>query len=245
MKPTAAMLFACFALNHAAFASEAIQTATPNVNESFVTDDGAGFAFRPRTNILITALGYQFSSNSYVTGKVEIVDAARVVLTSAIISTNSPKVNEIYYEPIAPVVIPAYSTNFVLGQDHEFFLTNFTAFWLGGLLDTNEFSVAPELDYLGAAIGTNLPISSKTNLFQGANFQFIAQPSPAGLEIRASLPNTILLIWPEEAAGYTLQSSATLDTPMTNVLQPPVLIGGVRVLALPDEGPSRFFHLVQ
>ena len=61
------------------------------------------------------------------------------------------------------------------------------------------------------------------------------------------LPSGIILTWPTNAVGFTLQSTTNLVSPTvwsTN-LPAPVAIGGQNVVTNPITGPQQFYRLVQ
>jgi hypothetical protein len=56
----------------------------------------------------------------------------------------------------------------------------------------------------------------------------------------------VVLTWPTNATGFTLQSSPNLASAIwvTN-LPPPVVVNGINTLTLPLSGPERFYRLAQ
>jgi hypothetical protein len=144
----------------AVFGLEAITThppQPPSVRLTANATNGAGFGFRATTNLLITSLGYQFITNSYSTGKVTIFNHDWVELRSSIVSTNSPKQGQGWYEPIPPIVFPTGSTGFILGYDHGWFPPESPEYWRGNVYyGTNDFSVAAGLEFLNGALGAQI-----------------------------------------------------------------------------------------
>lgn len=225
-------------------AGEAVLVSTPNQGGGYVAQ-GAGFAFRAKTNFLITALGFQLNPayfNIY-TARVDIVSASGTILAYALPSTNSSKLGLNYYEPIAPLVIPAGTTNFIRGYMHQPGNMNVPDVWLGGYLETNQISVANEVAYLGGGTGVNLS-GYITNFFlQGANFQFTPLP-PVELRLTKTPSNYVQLSWRADAGDYVLKTAPRLGVAMTNVSQPAVLVGTNRVVTVPMDTTNRFFRLV-
>lgn len=237
------LLALLLAASHA-LAGEAVLLSTPNLGGGYATQ-GAGFAFRARTNLLITALGFQLNP-SYIdirTARVDIVSASGVILASAFPSTNSSKLGLNYYEPITPLAIPAGTTNFVRGYMHQGSNMDVPDVWLGGFVETNQIVVANEVGFLGSGAGMNLGGYYTNYFLQGANFQFSVIPS-VELRLTRTPSNYVQLSWRADAGNYILQTGATLNAPMTNVLQPAVLVGTNRVVTLPVDTTRRFFRLV-
>ena len=72
--------------------------------------------------------------------------------------------------------------------------------------------------------------------------------SPAQLTITPSgvPPSGIILTWPTNAVGFTLQSTTNLVSPVWSTNSPaPVVIGGQNVLTNPLSGPQQFYRLKQ
>lgn len=231
-----------------AFAGEALQFPPqfqfPGVGVGASTN-GAGFAFRGRTHLLITALSFNPTTNvvGVHTTRVDVLNASGAILTSAIISTNSPFTGAGYIEPIPPLAIPAGAThfirNYIWGQSD----TNVPGLWVGGVLPIEQGEVAPELDYLGGGFGLDLGGYATNYLIMGGNFQFSVIPFVT-LQIRPTSSNYVQLSWPVDAGDYALYSGPASDAPMTPVPQPPELIGLNRVVTVPFTSSNSFFRLV-
>lgn len=240
--PGLALVLAVSTLN--AVAGEAVLVSTPNMGGGYVAQ-GAGFAFRAKTNLLITALGFQLNPayfNIY-TARVDIVSASGTILAYALPSTNSNKLGLNYYEPITPLVIPAGTTNFIRGYMHQPGNMNVPDVWLGGYLETNQITVANEVAYLGGGTGVQLSDYYPNFFLQGANFQFTTMPL-AQLQLTKTLSNYVQLSWRADVANLVLQTTPRLGVEMTNVLQPAVLIGTNRVVTVPMDTTNRYFRLV-
>jgi uncharacterized repeat protein (TIGR03803 family) len=85
---------------------------------------------------------------------------------------------------------------------------------------------------------------------QGGNgtvFRLALVPStPPQLSLVHSGPN-LILTWPTNAPGFTLQSSTTLDASAlwTTNLPPPVVVNDQNVVTNPISGTQQFFRLSQ
>ena len=88
------LTLACLALvcggPSAPAATEAIQSLAGLTEFGVITGGGAGFAFRPATNLYVNALGYLFSTNYVSLGSatVELLDSRGTVLASVTLDTN-------------------------------------------------------------------------------------------------------------------------------------------------------------
>lgn len=237
--PGLALMLIATAFN--ALAGEAVLVASPNSGGAFATQ-GAGFAFRAKTNLLITSLGFQFNQN-FQTARVDIVSAAGTILAHVVLNTNSSKVGLTHYESIAPLVIPAGTTNFVRGYMHQGTNMNVPDRWDGGYLQISQVAVSFDLEYLGSGPGLDLSGYLSGFHFQGANFQFTTLP-PVQLRLTKTPSNYVQLSWRADAGNYILQTAPRLGATMTNVVQPAVLVSTNRVVTVPMDTTNRFFRLV-
>jgi hypothetical protein len=233
-------------------ATEAIQSLVGFTDAGVIYDGGAGFAFKPATNLYVNALGYLFSTNlaSLDSAVVELLDARGTVRASATLTTNSPQQGDWSYQTIPAVFVPANSTNYIVAYDPVQYAADHTKSWSGAYVeavspDSTWFAAAPELRYLGAADGTNI-ISDSGYYLIGANFQFTATPPPPALRIVLTPTNTVVLSWPTQAVAFNLQATTNLlSWPATNVPDQPVVAGTNNVLVLPPSQPRTFFRLIQ
>jgi hypothetical protein len=55
----------------------------------------------------------------------------------------------------------------------------------------------------------------------------------------------MILSWPVNATGFTLQSTPNLTPPVTwlDVTNPPMVLGGLFTVTSPISGPAQFFRL--
>jgi len=224
-------------------AAEAVQTLVDNVFAGLIFDEGGGFGLRTRTNIQITALGYEFPLNGYSTGVVTVVSQTTEVLRSIQVSTNSPKLGKFHYESVTPLVVTAAKTIFLLGNNYEIQSPNFNALWLGNTIPTNEFRVSPDFDYLGAAQGTNLSSVTRDSMFQGVNFQYTGYPTPPPLHLALTLTNTIVLSWPTGDVTFRLQACSRLDAAITNLNLTPDVKNGSSIVVIPTTEAAQYFRL--
>jgi hypothetical protein len=244
--------FGCFGLllfmPWALLATDALQFAPqfPYPGVGGQTTNGAGFAFRGRSHLLITALLFNPTANvrGVNTTRVDVVNATGQILASAIISTNSPFTRTAYRETIPPLVIPGGTTNFIRNYFWGGSHTNIPGFWMGGSVPVDQGTIAPELDYLGCGHGLDLGSYTTEYLIMGGNFQFSVIPSVT-LQITPTSSNYVQLSWRADAGDYVLHSQPALDAQMTPVAQLPELIGLDRVVTVPIQSSNKFFRLVR
>ena len=217
-----------------------------------IANDGAGFAFKPATNLYVSALGYFFASNyaALDSAVVELLDSRGVVRASATLATNSPPTGDWSYQAIPAIFLPANSTNFIVAYDPAEYATSHVKAWAGAYVeavspDTTWFEPAPELLYLGPAQGPNV-IGEPWYYLIGANLQFTVAPAPPALQIRRTLTNTVVLTWPTQAAAFSLQAATNLlSWPATNLPASPEVSGTNNLPVIPSSGRQTFFRLVQ
>ncbi len=224
-----------------ALAGEAVLLSSPNVGGAKIVQ-GAAFAFRAKTNLVITALGFQFNQN-FQTARVDVLNASGAILAYAFPNTNSSLAGVSHYEPIPPLMIKAGTTNFIRGYMHQGTNTSVPDLWIGGFLETNLIAVAHEVAFLGSGPGLDLAGYFASFFLQGANFQFSALP-PVELQMTKTPSNHVQLSWRADAGNYVLQTAPRLGIAMTNVSQPAVLVGPNRVVTVPMDTTNRFFRLV-
>ncbi len=217
---------------------------------------GAGFAFSPQTNIAVTSLGFGGAALVEEPYGVYLRDSNGSPLAQAVVTTGSPVRNGTHYEPIQ---------RFELSAGEQYFLSaagvNSDA-WSGNVLSTSgslvngTFSVAPEITYLGSALGTNsdgtfpFNVGANTLLLVGANFEYATRPvivlsgvSVVGGQVQVNFTVTggpaslfILLEAVQPVGGWFTNAAAVLTTNVpgqeytfTSDLQDPT--GFFRVLA--------------
>src|SRR5881296_396277 len=151
-------LFAAFAiiLGHRATATEAIPfyAFTPTIVG--YANGGAGFAFSPLLNISVTSLGFGGTDLSTQPYSMTLWDSGGVPLASNTVSTNSPFLNQTYYEPIGAISLSAGLTYYITGKGY----TN--GLWVGNVIleppdpsPNGVFVPAPDITYIGPASLTN------------------------------------------------------------------------------------------
>jgi hypothetical protein len=233
-------------------ATEAIQSLVGFTDVGVVTNGGAGFAFKPATNVYVNALGYLFMTNlaALDSAVVELLDSRGTVRDSATVTTNTPPQGDWSYQSIPAVFVPANSTNYLVAYDPVQYAIDHTKSWSGAFVEaispaSTWFEAAPELLYLGPTEGTNIT-GDPWYYFIGANFQFTAVPTPPALGIFLTETNTVVLSWPTQAVAFNLQATTNLFSwPATNVPDQPVVIDTNNVLVLPPSEPRTFFRLIQ
>lgn len=208
--------------------------------------NGVAFAFRPKVPLLITALRYDFHPNAsgFATSRVDLLNATGQILATARLDTNAAALGQDYQELQPPLMLPAGSTNFLRasilleepppGVDY---------FWFGLVTPTDQITIAPELDYLGAGPGLNLNTYDQLNFHIGANFRF-ATIAPVNLQISLTSSNHVRLSWPATSGTYTLHTGPTPEAILTPVTQVPQLLGEEHVVTLPVSASNSFFRLI-
>ena len=233
-------------------ATEAIQSLTGFTDVGILNGGGAGFGFKPTTNIYISKLGYIFPANftGLTSATVELLDSRGTVLTSATITTNSPRSGDWSYEAIPAVFVPAKSTNYIVAYDPVQYAIDQTKAWAGAYVEavspgTTWFESAPELGYLGPAQGAEV-FDDPWFYLIGANFQFTDVPSAPALRLLSTRTNTVVLSWPTQAVSFHLQSTTNLLAwPAASLTNQPSVAGTNNVLILPRGQTGTFFRLVQ
>jgi hypothetical protein len=247
----AGLAFTCAVASPAA-ATEAIQSLVGAGVFGGGWGDGAGFAFKPATNIYVNALGYLFSTdyNSLPSAVVELLDARGTLWASATLTTNSPQLGDWSYQAIPAVFLPANSTNFIMAYDPVEYAANHKKSWTGAYVQavsTNStwFEAARALGYLGPAEGTAVTDPPWFYLV-GANFQFTGAPAPPTLQILRTRTNTVVLTWPTQAVSFSLQATTNLlSWPATKFPASPIVSGSNNVLVVPASQRRTFFRLTQ
>jgi hypothetical protein len=233
-------------------AAEAIQSLAGFTDVGVVFDGGAGFAFKPATNLYVNALGYLFLTNlsALDSAVVELQDSRGDVRASVTLTNSSPQAGDWNYQAIPAFFVPANTTNYVVAYDPVEYAASHTKSWSGAHVEavspgTTWFEPAPELVYLGPTVGTDI-VASPSYYYIGANFQFIGVPSPPALEIVLTLTNTVVLTWPTQAVSFHLQATTSLRSwPITNLADQPIVADTNNVLVLPCSQPSTFYRLIQ
>ena len=235
-----------------AAATEAIGALVGLTDFGIIADGGAGFAFKPTTNLFISGLGYLFATNyaALDSAVVELLDSQGAVRASATLFSNPPPAGDWSYQSIPAVFISANSTYHIVAYDPVEHAASGVKAWAGAYVeavspDTTWFEPAPELLYLGPTQGTNV-IGEPWYYLIGANFQFITAPEPPALQILFTLTNTVVLTWPTQAVSFSLQATTNLlDWPATNLPISPDVSGTDNLLVLPATGRQTFYRLVQ
>jgi hypothetical protein len=231
--------FFCVNAWHSCSANDAVvSNGVPNCL-GFVVG-GAGFAFSPNTNMLVTTLGYLDNDQASLPAQVQLWDSFGTVLTSAVVTSNSPITENFYlYEPIAPVPITAGQTYFLQGLNRD---TNGNwNFWggpiIGGPVTCGDFLtviISSDLNYLGMAMNTKdsgeFPrVIQAQALAVGANFQY-----EVSMIAITTVSSGCRLAWPP---GWILQMADSTTGPWTNVpgVTPPYYI--------PADSSGKMFRL--
>jgi Domain of unknown function (DUF4082) len=162
-------------------ATEAIYNFGTFQNIVGYANGGAGFGFSTASDIQVTSLGFaqnaDIAINPYT---VSLWDSTGDLLASALVTSGDPSFNQSFYQAITPVTLQAGNTYFIGAGETA------AGLWAGNVNDVGDFSVAPEITYLGEALGANiwqgLQANSSTILLVGPDFQYSVptpEPSPA------------------------------------------------------------------
>jgi Domain of unknown function (DUF4082) len=141
----------------------------------------AGFGFSPTSDLQVTSLGFaqntDIAINPYT---VSLWDSTGDLLASAVVTSSDPSFNQSFYQAITPVTLQAGNTYFIGAGETA------VGIWAGNVNNVGDFSVAPEITYLGTATGANiwqgLQADSSSQLLVGPDFQYSVptpEPSPA------------------------------------------------------------------
>lgn len=149
---------------------------------------GAGFAFTPLTDIVVTSLGFNGMDLPSEDYSVSVWNSSGITLSTARISASDPLFNQTHYLGITGLPLAAGNTYYLQAVGVA------SGLWLGEAIiasgpDANgTFSVAPEISYLGYAAGTNgfgaFPAEVHGDPLAyliGPNFQFEVVPEPSVL----------------------------------------------------------------
>jgi hypothetical protein len=215
---------------------------------------GAGFAFSPNTDIDVGALAYCGFRIQYAAVQVSIWDTNGLQLASALVSTNSPKLAETYYESSSGLRLTAGKTYFLRAVEPD------QDAWGGDYLSTNgpssngTFSVAAEINYLASARGTNsaggFPGTLGTNaeLYLGPNFIYTLPVSVVITQFQ-TLSGTVQIdfsVTNGADSSYTLLESGNLAGPWTTNLAAMLITNVPRVaytFTAPATNPAQFFRV--
>jgi hypothetical protein len=233
-------------------ATEAIQSLVGATGPGVVADGGAGFAFRPSTNLYISALGYFFSTNfaSLASAVVELQDAHGVVRAVVALTNSPPQSDDWSYQSVPAFFVPAGATNYLVAYDPVEYAANHTKAWTGAYVEAVNpssmwFQAAPDLLYLGPTSGTNVT-DDPWFYFIGPNFRFTDTPTPPALGMSLTPTNTLVLFWPTQAAAFSLQATTNLRAwPGTSLGIQPMVEGTNNVVLWPGSQPSTYFRLIQ
>ena len=220
--PLILKLFLAFLLSSAneLTGAEAIQSATCSHTAVSYARVPIGFAFTSTTNIVITALGKQKEYGAWnptnSTYEVQILDANSNLLAATWVFTNGTLINDYLYNPISPVAISPGTTNYVLAFLSYDFTNSGQYQWVGPTgWDNIQVYVAPELTYLGVAVGFGKLAHDFVPLSNGPNFQFAVASAPLHPQIQLPFlagTNFIFAFSTVSHQSYTVQQNTNLAT---------------------------------
>ncbi len=193
-------------------ASEAITTYSGGSSYVGYTYGGTGFAFSPRADMVITALGYSGVDLTEEAYQVSLWDTNGVAFRTATLTTNNPLLNLTYYQEIPPVSLAAGVTYYLSA------IATTNGLWNGNVIinpGNGTFSVAPDITYLAAASGTNGAGAFPAGLrdagfyFIGANFQYQLRPEIVltGISVSNALARISFQVTSNSASVFSLLSS--------------------------------------
>jgi hypothetical protein len=211
---------------------------------------GAGFAFTPQTNILVTALGFGGAALGSETYRVTLWSSNHVPLVSTLVTSNSPVVNQTHYEAVLNIMLEPGKTYYVSAVG-----TN-SGLWVGNVITmgppnpNGTFWVDNTISYLAYAAGTNaagFPAVAGTDstLLCGANFQFETGPiivitgmavinhhAEVAFKVYGSGQRQFSLL---ESADFRVWSTNSASVLTTNIP------GFSYTFSVPADAPSRFY----
>jgi hypothetical protein len=160
---------------NASAVNEAIPSYTTSPTVGFSTN-GAGFEFVVGANpIEVNALGFNGSdllSSPYL---VSLYSMTGTTLASATVTTGSSFINQTYYTSIAPIILPAYSTNFIGAGEVS------GGEWLGNV--ASSFTPNSQIFYESAVEdfvhGIPQAYEGQNSFLIDENFTFTAVPEPS------------------------------------------------------------------
>jgi uncharacterized repeat protein (TIGR03803 family) len=136
-------------------------------------------------------------------------------------------------------------TVFAIGTDGSGFKTLHSFSATSGILATNSDGAHPVAGLVLAA-GTLYGTSSTGGKWGNGTVFSLVAPLPPELSVFASGGN-LILEWPTNATGFSLQSTTNLDSasPWVAVSPAPVIINGQNIVTNPMAGAQQFYRLSQ
>ena len=213
---------------------------------------GAGFAFSPNVDIVVTSLGCGAVQLTNEAVEVVLWDSNGQRLVSAQVTTNSPVYNGSYYEWSRPALLVSNQTYYVSSCGTT------SGVWVGLVIDATlhdgTFEVAPELTYIGMASATNsdgtypVKVISGANLPSGANFQFVRAPLivVGGLRLGPSQVQLDVAVTARGPPSFTLLQAQQPTGPWVTNLQAVVLTNvesSSYSLQAPVQGEACFYRV--
>ncbi|HXP58888.1 MAG TPA: hypothetical protein VN829_00275 [Dongiaceae bacterium] len=225
----------------------------------YVAHGGVGWAFVPRTNLSVTAIGAWgipqvfWQTNDQFTFWTSTNRPLATYSAEQLVSTFEQDTNGVHYGQIPPLRLAA-------GQ--QYFLT-----WDEGLVGTLEvewfellgftvqgwqswpFQPATELEYGGVYYGMpgqgslTPQAGGGSLLVLGPTFRFETLQGPPSLELRV-LSGALLLAWPTNSPPCVAEMAPSLkEGAWAEVTNAPIIVGDRFFLTNSPSGPARFFRL--
>jgi hypothetical protein len=220
---------------------------------------GAGWSFVPTTNLVVTSVGYLTDANGGGNPNVVVTiwSGTNRVLASYTGIT----------DPSAPpnTIVSATIPSLALAAGQPYAITVYTAPLSNsisalavhdnsGVEGNNPFRVAPELaQYQGLLLSqtnTFAPLSTSPTqnsqlLYLGPTFTYQVGTLAPRLTIALAGSNSVILAWPTNAVGFSLQRSPAVMTGYANVTNAPSVVGANYTTTLPSTNAAAFFRLAK
>lgn len=213
---------------------------------------GGGFAIAPNLDVVATSFGFGGELVEHEPVQMSLWDTLGQRLSSVIVTSNSPSFNGTHYDTIQPVVLTAGETYYLCSCGTD------GGVWDGDVISANDhngdFTVAPELNYIGMALATNaagvfpLNVTTGANLAVGANLQFYPAPLivVGGLKARNAVVQVDFNMWGRQPTSFTLLESAQSGGPWQTNTQAQLMtniVGASYSFSTTPVGNVRFYRV--
>lgn len=213
---------------------------------------GGGFGISPNLDVVATSFGFGGEMVEGESVQMSLWDTLGQQLSSVIVTSNSPSFNGTHYETIQPIVLNAGETYYLCSCGTD------SGVWAGEVIFATyfngEFTVAPELNYIGMALATNtagvfpLNVSTGANLALGANLQFYAAPLivVGGLTPRNAAMHLDFNMWGRRPTSFTLLESTQPGGPWQTNMQAQLItnvVGASYSFSTTPVGNARFYKV--
>lgn len=213
---------------------------------------GAGFAFTPQTNILITALGFGGTALTAEPYRVTLWTSNQVPLVSTVVTLNSPLLNQTHYEAVPDTLLEPGKTYYIGAVGTNSGLWTGNTITMGPPNPNGTFFVDPEILYLAYAAGTNASgfpgvLGNSSTLLCGANFQFATGPIIiiTGMAVVNHQSQVAFNVYGGGQPRFSLLESASLGAWSTNstAVLTTNIPGYAYTFSAPADTSARFYRI--